>query len=894
MTTTSLSAAHLTGLATALAGRYRLDRELGVGGMATVWLAEDVRHRRRVAVKVLHPELSAVLGPERFLKEIELTARLQHPHILPLFDSGSVDGLLYYVMPYVEGETLRARLERERQLPVDDALHIAGEIADALDYAHRHGVVHRDVKPENVLLHDGHVVVADFGIALAVEQAGGQRMTQTGLSLGTPQYMSPEQATGERHVDARSDIYTLGVVLYEMLAGAPPFTGANAQAIIARVLTERPRPLHEQRDTVPAHVEQAIDRALARLAADRYATAREFADALREPIAAAGTTGIAAATRTRSSRWPAVATAAAVALTGVAALAGWLLGRRTTVPAERVVRFTLTLPAGTRASSAFGSPATISPDGQLIAYIGAPVADGEIWLRRLDEEQGRPVAGSNDAFAPRFSPDGRWVLWFNSSRLTWLKAPVEGGPPTPVARTLGPVSLAWYRTDSVVFAPQGLDGDGHLYATSLAGGRPARFLRDDSAAISTGQWDPAAAPDGRTVFFVSHRQDGATSRDELAYTTLDDRRVHPIPVPARGVLGYAAGAVVYVQDDGSIMGLPFDLRGHRMLGAPLATGEATRLDAYGAMASLSPRGDLVHRGDTANARAILIGGGTPPTDLAIRAKQIAFPRFAPDGRRLALSLLTGTRTDVWIYTLASGSLDRLTTAGTDNERAEWSPDGQWVLYRSNRSGVQAIWRQRADGSGTAEQISPRSDLPANEGVISPDGHTLLYRVDDTRRARDVYTVSLDGADRAPRPVLATEFDEFAPRFSPDGRWIAYVSNESGRDEVYVRGVAGAGGRTLVSEGGGEEPLWSRDGQRVFYRGADVIVAARVNMNQEPAVTARDTVARGEFLSSRFHPMYDLTPDGTRVLVLQGGGSSLHVEVVLNWARALEQKLATRR
>src|SRR5512143_3680552 len=223
-------------LAAALADRYRIERELGQGGMATVYLAEDVRHRRKVALKVLHPELSAVLGPDRFLKEIELTASLQHPHILALFDSGSSEGRLFYVMPYVDGETLRTRLERDRQLAITDALQMAREIADALQYAHERGVVHRDIKPENILLQGGHALVADFGIALAVQQAGGQRMTQTGLSLGTPQYMSPEQAMGERTVDARSDIYALAAVTYEMLTGDPPFTGSSIQAVVAKVL----------------------------------------------------------------------------------------------------------------------------------------------------------------------------------------------------------------------------------------------------------------------------------------------------------------------------------------------------------------------------------------------------------------------------------------------------------------------------------------------------------------------------------------------------------------------------------------------------------------------------------------------------------------------------------
>jgi eukaryotic-like serine/threonine-protein kinase len=260
-------------LRTAVADRYRIERELGQGGMATVYLAHDLRHERDVAIKVLHPELGAALGGDRFLAEIRTTARLQHPHILPLLDSGTADGLLYYVMPYVSGETLRARLVREQQLPLDDALRIAREVADALEAAHSLGIIHRDIKPENILLQRGHAVVADFGIALAVQQAGGQRMTQTGLSLGTPQYMSPEQAMGEKTIGVRSDIYALGAVTYEMLAGDPPFTGSSVQAIVARVLTEKPTPLHTLRDTIPPGVEHAVLTALAKLPADRFATA---------------------------------------------------------------------------------------------------------------------------------------------------------------------------------------------------------------------------------------------------------------------------------------------------------------------------------------------------------------------------------------------------------------------------------------------------------------------------------------------------------------------------------------------------------------------------------------------------------------------------------------------
>ncbi len=267
-------------LLTAIADRYRLERELGHGGMATVYLAMDVKHRRPVAIKVLSPELAAMLGAERFLREIEIAATLNHPHIVPLYDSGQVDGLLYYVMPHIEGESLRGRLDREKHLPIAEAVRLARQVAAALEYAHRHEVVHRDIKPENILLHEGLALVADFGIALAVRAAGGERLTETGLSLGTPFYMSPEQATGDRQLDARTDIYSLGCVLYEMLAGEPPYTGPTTQAVVARILTQRPRALRTLRESVSRSLEKVVAKSLARLPADRHASAAEFGEAL--------------------------------------------------------------------------------------------------------------------------------------------------------------------------------------------------------------------------------------------------------------------------------------------------------------------------------------------------------------------------------------------------------------------------------------------------------------------------------------------------------------------------------------------------------------------------------------------------------------------------------------
>jgi serine/threonine-protein kinase len=318
----------------ALADRYRLERELGQGGMATVYLAEDLKHKRKVALKVLKPELAAMLGGERFIQEITTTAALQHPHILPLFDSGEAGrrgsgegSFLYYVMPFIDGETLRTRLDRETQLGIDEAVKITVAVADALDYAHRHGVIHRDIKPENILLHDGRPMVADFGIALALSAAAGGRLTETGLSLGTPHYMSPEQATAEKELSARSDIYSLGSVLYEMLTGNPPHTGASAQQIIMKIVTEEAAPVTKHRKSVPPNVAAAVARAIEKLPADRFATAAEFGAALTDPGYALRATSASGSAYAPARRWSGLAVAG-WALWGLTVLGGlWLFSR---------------------------------------------------------------------------------------------------------------------------------------------------------------------------------------------------------------------------------------------------------------------------------------------------------------------------------------------------------------------------------------------------------------------------------------------------------------------------------------------------------------------------------------------------------------------------------------
>ena len=445
-------------LAAALSDRYTIERELGAGGMATVYLAHDIKHDRDVAIKVLHPDLGAALGAERFLTEIRTTARLQHPHILPLLDSGEADGLLYYVMPLVTGETLRARLERERQLPVDDAVRVASEVADALSYAHGRAVIHRDIKPENILLQDGHALVADFGIALAVQTAGGQRMTQTGLSLGTPQYMSPEQAMGERAIDARSDIYALGAVTYEMLVGEPPFTGPSVQAIVARLITEDPRGIAAQRKAVPEHVEAAVMHALEKLPADRFASAGAFGLALRD----AGTIAPSTQARRRSGFRGRDSRATSPLRTIAASLALVIGGAFIAVLATRGSRpdpsgggaFTATSilapPGGTFAEQ---RSLALSPDGRRLAFVFA-AANGSrsLWVRSVDRLDAELVAGSDGADAPFWSPEGRSLGFFAGGFLLVTEPNGQSRRLCPVA---GATGGSWNTAGLILFSHRG-------------------------------------------------------------------------------------------------------------------------------------------------------------------------------------------------------------------------------------------------------------------------------------------------------------------------------------------------------------------------------------------------------------------------------------------------------
>jgi hypothetical protein len=409
----------------ALEGRYRIEHKLGEGGMATVYLADDLKHDRKVAVKVLKPELAAVVGAERFLAEIKTTANLQHPHILPLHDSGEADGFLFYVMPYIEGESLRERLERERQLPVDEAVRIATDVAEALHTAHERGVVHRDVKPANILMSRGRPLVADFGIALAVSAAGGGRLTETGLSLGTPFYMSPEQASADREPSPASDVYSLGCVLYEMLTGEPPHTGSSAQAVLAKILMDEAPAPTRTRASIPANVDAAIRKALEKLPADRFASAQAFAAALADPGFRHGV-GPAQAVAARGQLTPLAMVTSGLAV-ALAAVAAWALLRSPPEPVRTVEQFADPFLVG-QEHSAFAGRAgfDLSPDGSMLVYRFNAERGQILMLRRWDDLVATPVRASDGGQAPAVSPDGLELAFEQDGEIKVLA--LGGGP----------------------------------------------------------------------------------------------------------------------------------------------------------------------------------------------------------------------------------------------------------------------------------------------------------------------------------------------------------------------------------------------------------------------------------------------------------------------------------
>ena len=880
-------------LRAALDDRYRIERELGAGGMATVYLAHDIKHDRDVAIKVLHPDLGAALGADRFLSEIKTTARLQHPHILPLLDSGSADGLLYYVMPLVTGETLRARLERETQLPVDDALRIARDVAEALAEAHARGVIHRDIKPENILLQAGRAVVADFGIALAVQQAGGQRMTQTGLSLGTPHYMAPEQAMGEKTIDARADIYALGAITYEMLVGEPPHTGNTVQAVIAKVITENPRSIRAARGTVPESVEAAVMTALAKLPADRFSSAADFAAALSGKISVSMPGGVSSSTAMRSvssgsvAWWrrarEIVAWTAAVAAVGTAV---WLGTRTPAVPS--LGRFEVVLPDSLALSNlSTGSRVAISRDGALLAFSArSGSAPRGLFLRSADNSVSQTLSAAVGVSYPTFSPDGKWVLYsLDLGRL--MKIPVAGGAPVTLSTAGKPDapirSSSWGDDDRIVFTL-----GAELWITDDDGARPRRLAAPDTVRGVGSIAHPEILPGGTDALAVLVRGKALNADSaELAVVSLSDGTVAPLGVQGFAPNFAAPGHIVFTRSAGTAYAVAFSPRLRAVSGPVVRILDG--VNQNGPLASelaVAANGWLLHvmQSVPPSTRLIAVDQRGVERLLPFEPRRYAEPTISPDGRRIAVRVSGGAyySGNIWIHDLQNGALSRL-TSDTVSYRGTWSRDGSRILYINRQLLETRIASRPWDGSGAETILFERPNLA--EIVPGPAGGLSAIRTLDG--PRDIYLARTDSI-AAITPFVIGPADETNPMISPDGKLLLYQSNETGQTEVYLRPIPGPGARVPVSVGGGSGARWSPDGRVIYYRSATHLMAARLSTQRPVDVVSREQLFADIYSKDGDGQTFDVFPNGREFLFLKGvSAAPPKLNLVVNWQRLLD-------
>ncbi len=875
-------------LTAALQGRYAIVRALGEGGMATVYLATDLRHNRQVALKVLKPELAAVVGAERFLAEIETTANLQHPHILPLYDSGEADSFLFYVMPYVEGESLRDRLDREKQLSIEETIRIAKAVGGALDFAHRKGVVHRDIKPANILLQDGQPLVADFGIALAVAQAGGGRLTETGLSLGTPYYMSPEQATADRDPDARSDVYSLACVVYEMLTGEPPYLGSSVQAVLARILTETPRPARATRSSVPPHVDAALEKALQKLPADRFDTAADFIAALEGRVtvatgpvpAASGLTSGAAAGPTR--RWLLAVGTLALA---VGAVGGWLLHRPAPPQASPVVRMYVQGDSTYAVTNMCCGPSlAISRDGTRLVFM-VQTSEGRMLYRRdLSDVEAHPIPGTKEAHTPFLDPTGRWVGFASEGRLK--KVDLSGGMPISIA-DLG-TSRIWGATwgdDGFMYFGSESDSTPGIFRVSAEGGTPELFSAPDTS-VEAARASPAFLPGGRGLLYVSWPKTGGDSKAWVAVLDLKNRSTHRL---TQGIQPYYSdGHLVYALADGSIMARPFDLKTLQVDGPVTRIGgNVITHNASDTEYAISASGTLVTRHGGGTGGGTVGTGGSMPRlfvysltgavvgSVESESQQLprGMPTVSPNGRYVAF-VQTGNEggsIDLWVFDRRT-RLDSRLSAGRGGYAISpvWSADSREVRWLQSGladmgSGVRLMSRP-VDLRGPptpfgSKEISKlgNGEKPLLLGLPSRSGGPIPFTVEGSKdHGEDLWIMDADGTD--PRPFLQTPANEANASVSPSGKWIAYTSDETGENQVWVQPFPDGGPRFRISSDRGDYPVWVSDHQIAFMSRYVAMLADLDTSGGQVRATGYHTLVNDVSLDWDTRPL-DATADG---------------------------------
>jgi hypothetical protein len=847
-------------------GSYEISAALGAGGMGEVYRARDTKLNRDVAVKVL-PEAFAA-DPERlarFEREAQVLAALNHPNIAHVYGlekrerQDRHDTSAFIVMELVDGEELAQRIARG-PMPLDEALPIATQIAEALEAAHEQGIVHRDLKPANVKIKtDGTVKILDFGLAKAIDSAVSTvsatmsptlsiHATQAGIILGTAAYMSPEQARG-KPVDKRADIWSFGAVLYEMVTGRKPFRGDEVSDVLASILKDEPR-----WDLVPHRLRPLLKRCLEKDPRKRLRDVSGVGLLLEEPSLAA--------TRAHTSRLPWVATGA---LAVVAAMALWAPWRRTSPELRPLVRLDVDLGSDVLLGSPQGADVIVSPDGNRLAW----VSRGRLFTRRLDQSKALELAGTLGAASPFFSPDGRWLAFFAAGRLR--KVSVEGGASITLCDAPQGRGGGWSEDGRIVASL-----DGNLLATiSDAGGAPTPLM-PLAQGEAQHRW-PHVLPGSRAMIFTA-RPTSSTSWDDATIEVLrvpDGRRK---TLQRGGSFGrYVAasngdGYLLYVTK-GTLFAVPFDVGRLEVRGTPLPIVEDVGYNGANGAAQfdLSRAGTLVYRRALSGAVVSLQWLDAIGNLQALPTKPAVYlqPRLSPDGRLLAMAITSGDGTDIWVYEWQRDVMSRLTFGGGNYGYPVWSPDGRFLVFFAG--GLGGLYWIRADGASAPQQLT-RSQNPQFPWSFSPDGKRLAF-AEFPMSGGDIWTVPVEddgGMLKAgkPEPFLQTPASELYPAFSPDGRWIAYRTFESGTSEIQVRAFPDKGGKWLISNGGGVVPVWSPNGRELFYRSEDQhIMVVSYTVKDDAFVPDKPRRWSDRILAESPARNLDIAPDGRRFVTM---------------------------
>ncbi|MBC8647848.1 MAG: serine/threonine-protein kinase [Thermoanaerobaculia bacterium] len=872
-------------------GPYEILAPLGAGGMGEVYRARDTRLERTVAIKVLPTHLSA--SPEvrqRFEREAKTISQLSHPHICALYDVGHQDGTDYLVMEYLEGETLSDRLGRGA-LTFDQTLRFGTEISDALGKAHRQGIVHRDLKPGNVMITKSGVKLLDFGLAKAIAPATSPagltalptqaNLTQEGTILGTFQYMAPEQLEG-KEADTRTDIFALGCVLYEMATGKKAFSGATQASLISAILRDDPQPISQVQAMSPPALDRIVKTCLAKDPEDRWQSAHDLAGELKW-LGEGSVAGAPAALAVRRGSRGRLAWALAAVFAAVTALATTGYLRRAPKPPE-IMRFQIFPPE----KSVFHSVAAsvkLSPDGRQMVF-GVLDATGQshFWVRSLGSLEARKLEGTEGCYDPFWSPDGRYIAFGgNNNRLQ--KVAVSGGPVQVICPMVGARGGDWNRDDVILLTTN--DGASPILRVPASGGAPVPVTTLDKARGEIGHWRPWFLPDGRHFLFLIRSTQPENSG--IAVGSLDSKDVRRISRIGEPAIWAPPGFLLFVREQ-TLMAQPFDAVRLRLTGEPFpVASDVDYVPVWGSAGfSASANGVLAYQSGGRAVRQLVWfdRGGKALGVLGEPGEYRGDPRISPDGKRVATAR-DDPRTrsaDIWLFDVARGVGSRLNFEASWEDFPIWSPDGSQIVFDSNRDGVMNLYQKPASGVGTDERLV-KSEHWKYPQDWSRDGRHLVYQVRDPKNRNDLWVLPLFG-DRKPTPLLSTPFSESEARFSPDGRWFAYVSDESGRQEVYVQPFPPTGAKWQISVGGGSTPRWRGDGSQIIYLSPDY-------MHRAVAIRTEPTFEAGvpqDLFRTPLSWGSDVTSDGERFLVNMPAAETpvSPITVVVNWTADLTE------